>query len=205
MRDTERTAALAGVTQAAALVHQLAHSADLDDAALDTTLGTIFRPDAADSRNLFLGLGGLEMGFAVAAHLLGRNLDTNTSIIGRYALALLRIERRLAGRRQLHDELDQGITRIARQVEFFGGIRQRRVIANLGDLYTETAGQLKPRIMVRGDAGRLQDPANVDLIRATLLGGLRAARLWRQQGGSVWTLLFGHRRLQREALRLSQI
>lgn len=205
MSNTERTAALAGVTQAAALVHQLAHSPELDDAALDTTLGTIFRPEAGDSRSLFLGLGGLDMGFAVVAHLLGRNLDNNTSVIGRYALALLRIERRMASRRRLSDEFDRGVTRIARQVEFFGGVRQRQVIANLGDLYTETAGQLKPRIMVRGDAARLQDPANVDLIRATLLGGLRAARLWRQHGGSLWTLLFGHRRLQREALRLSQL
>ena len=41
----------------------------------------------------------------------------------------------------------------------------------------------------------LQQPNNAAKIRALLLTGIRAARLWRQLGGHRWQLLFSRRKL----------
>ena len=44
----------------------------------------------------------------------------------------------------------------------------------------------------------LQQSANAAKIRTLLFAGVRAARLWRQLGGSRWQLVFGRRKLLKE-------
>ncbi|MCG8433413.1 MAG: DUF489 family protein, partial [Gammaproteobacteria bacterium] len=67
------------------------------------------------------------------------------------------------------------------------------VLANLADTYVNTIGTLRPRVLVNGEHGHLQNPRNVNLIRALLLAGIRSATLWYQCGGSRWNLLFSRR------------
>ena len=49
------------------------------------------------------------------------------------------------------------------------------------------------QIMVRGEPLYLQNSELAGQIRAMLLTGIRAAVLWRQCGGTKWSLLFGRR------------
>jgi len=53
--------------------------------------------------------------------------------------------------------------------------------------------------MVRGAELYLQNPDNQNRIRALLLGGVRAAMLWRQVGGKRRHILFNQRQIAAEA------
>jgi len=55
---------------------------------------------------------------------------------------------------------------------------------------------------VNGEQGYLATPLIAAKVRAGLLAGVRSAVLWRQLGGNRWQLLFGRRRIAREAGRL---
>ncbi|MGH8402091.1 MAG: DUF489 family protein, partial [Gammaproteobacteria bacterium] len=82
------------------------------------------------------------------------------------------------------------------------GPTHTNVLANLADIYLQSAGTIQPRILVTGDALQLQNQRVINMVRSLLLGGLRAAVLWRQCGGSRWMLLFMRASLQKEAKRL---
>jgi high frequency lysogenization protein len=53
--------------------------------------------------------------------------------------------------------------------------------------------------MVSGEPLHLDNKDNQARIRAALLGGVRAAMLWRQVGGRRWQILLGQRRLLESA------
>ena len=67
------------------------------------------------------------------------------------------------------------------------------IAARLAGLYVETLSRLKPRVLVEGSASFLNQPAQVNQIRALLLAAVRAAVLWRQLDGSQLSLLFRRR------------
>jgi high frequency lysogenization protein len=73
---------------------------------------------------------------------------------------------------------------------------QAREIATL---YTDTISGLSPRIVVNGKPQYLKLERTVDWIRTLLLAGLRSAVLWDQLGGGRFELLFGRKRIVREA------
>ena len=58
------------------------------------------------------------------------------------------------------------------------------ILANLAQTYVDTAGQINPRILVRGNAEAFKDTQHTNRIRASLFTGLQMAHLWRQLGGS---------------------
>ena len=72
----------------------------------------------------------------------------------------------------------------------------------LGALYSETLGTVRPRIMVQGSALHLNQPRTVARIRTLLLAAVRAAVLWRQVGGTRWSLLLARGRIGAAARRL---
>ena len=86
------------------------------------------------------------------------------------------------------------LDQIEQQVQHFG-VAHENVIAACGGLYQDTISTFRQRIQVHGDMRFLQQPANAAKIRALLLAGIRAARLWHQLGGRRWQLLFSRRKL----------
>ena len=58
--------------------------------------------------------------------------------------------------------------------------------------------------MVRGEPLHLQNPENVNRIRALLLAAIRSAMLWRQCGGRRLHILLGRKKLWRMADALLQ-
>ncbi len=65
--------------------------------------------------------------------------------------------------------------------------------ARLAKLYSDNISPLRPRIIVEGNPNFLQQPTQVNQIRALLLAAIRSAVLWRQLGGSPWRMLFRQR------------
>ena len=91
-------------------------------------------------------------------------------------------------------KIADGIEEARAKLEHFSMLHPN-LLAHLAEIYSGTISNLQPRIMVRGEPSYLQNPDNQNRIRTMLLAGIRAAWLWRQVGGSRWTILLGRRRL----------
>ena len=185
MRES-RVIALAGVFQACSLVHAIANDGKCDNAAIESSLASVFRIDSDSAADTFGGLPGLKLGFES----LSANLDSaqRKLAVSQLVLGVLRLERKLSGRAEMLRELREGITSIQRQVDHVG-VAHANVQSRLAELYSNTLSTLKPRIIVHGNPVQLADPKRVEQIRSLLLAAIRAAVLWRQVGGSQWRLL----------------
>ena len=72
----------------------------------------------------------------------------------------------------------------------------------VAELYQDTISTIEPRVIVQRKPDDLQKERNLHWIRALLFAGLRSAVLWRQVGGSRWSLLFGRQKLLMAAREL---
>ncbi len=199
---TERTLAFAGLFQSAVLVDDVAFARETDSDAIDASLASILRLDAASVADVYGGVRRVQLGLrALAAYLLQQSA-AGRGPVPYYVAALVQIERRIRRSGQLVRRLGEGLQAAVGQAEYFGPGHEN-VLAALADLYRRTAGETGPRVMVRGDPVQLDNPRNANMVRALLLAGLRSAWLWRQCGGTRLGLLFGRRRMARQARQLA--
>jgi high frequency lysogenization protein len=185
--NEERVLALAGVFQGAALAHQLATEGRCDEAAYEASLGSVFRIDSDTVAGVYGNVAGVRRGLRTLVN----QFDDKTRDVAvmRMGVTVLRLERSLSRNRALLDRLHEGIVAAQRQVEHFG-LAHPNVSARLAELYATTLSTLKPRVMVTGNPSHLQQKANVDRVRASLLASVRSAVLWHQLGGRQWHMLF---------------
>lgn len=198
---TDQTLALAGVTQAVSQVDGIARTGVLDAAAFETSLQSLFVTSPERTEDVYGGVPGVRLGLEGLRTQLGNDPKQRNIEQTRYLIALLHLERKLSRRRDMLEQIRQGLDNTRRQIEHFE-INHPTVIASLADLYTNTISNLAPRIMVRGEQGHLNVTENANKIRALLLAGIRSAVLWRQSGGSRLKLLFRRRAYLEEALQL---
>ncbi|MCB1866846.1 MAG: high frequency lysogenization protein HflD [Chromatiales bacterium] len=199
----ERTAiALAGLFQATALVDQIARTGIADSETMSTCLESIFRIDADSTAAVYGGLEHLQPGLRLLVQQLeggqGRNLQ-----VTQYVIVLLQLERRLSANAAMLAQLRDGIERIDKLRQRLGALHDD-VIAPLSELYVQTVSTLRPRVIVRGQAGHLNRPLVATRVRALLLAGVRAAVLWSQVGGGRLQLMWHRRRIVRLARALLQ-
>ncbi len=196
-RWVEQAIALAGLFQAARLVQQVARKGMTEAQALETSLYSILQTSPESVEAVYGDLKGLGLGFeTLRAYLSGsRSME-----LTRYVVALMHLERALARRPAVAQAIAQRLERIKGQAAYFSPSHPQ-VVAALAELYRETLGTLRPRIMVYGDEAFLTREENVEKVRALLLAGVRSAVLWRQKGGSRLRLLFQRRRLMESLTR----
>ncbi|MDI1230653.1 MAG: high frequency lysogenization protein HflD [Methylobacter sp.] len=197
-----QTIALAGISQAAVLVQQLATTGTADSSALEASIGSLFISDEQGVENVYGGLSGINLGI----------LQLNDQMTGlkianpeqaRYAASLVFLENQLAKQPAMLKTIFTGIERARSQSEHFGLLHEN-VLANLGDIYHTTVSTLQPRIMVNGEQEYLSKPDVVNKIRACLLAGIRSAILWKRCGGTRWKFLFYRKKIQAELQILLQ-
>lgn len=188
--NEQRIIALAGLFQALALVRRLALQGQCEPAALDSSIASVFKLDADSVADVYGGLGGISLGLKTLIH----QIDAPDRDLGitQLAVAVLRLERRLARQPRVRDALREGLVAISRQAEHLGSTHAT-VLGRLSELYAATLSTLRPRVVVQGNPLYLTQPAQVERIRAVLLAAVRAAVLWRQLGGSHWGLLLRRR------------
>jgi len=188
--NEERVLALAGLFQAAALTQQLASEGRCDEAAMASSIASVFRIDAPSVAAVYGGVAGVRLGL--------RNLITQLDdgsrdmAVTRMVVTVMRLERSLARHAGLLAKLQDGIVAAQRQVAHFGQ-ESPQVVQRLAELYASTLSTLKPRVMVSGDPQQLQQPQVVEKVRANLLAAVRSAVLWRQVGGRQWQLILFRR------------
>ncbi|MFT4020442.1 MAG: DUF489 family protein [Acinetobacter sp.] len=123
-----------------------------------------------------------------------------------YALALLQLEKKVYRQQNYAETVEKCQQKILRQLSFFDqNYLHSSIQANLAQAYVETAGQINPRILVRGNAEAFKDSQHTNRIRASLFTGLQMAHLWRQLGGNSMQLVFGKRKLLREIQNLARL
>ena len=202
--DNDRVLALAGVFQAAALTHQIAHRGLADNDPLEASLHSITETDPADVPSVFGGVAGVKTGLQVLIGQLdrapgGRNLE-----VTRYAMTLLQLGERLLKDQARLGDISEGVEAVKHRLQHYPLAHQNQ-LAMLAEIYQRNVSTLSPRVMVTGEPLHLQNPDNQNRIRSVLLAGVRSAILWRQCGASRWTLLFGRRKLVEAARNLISV
>ena len=193
---TNQTIALAGIAQAAALVQQLATTGKADTKALEASMVSLLKLDSDSVVDVFGNLAGVEFGLKqLQQQITGYDLKNREQ--ARYAASLVFLERQLIKQPEMLKTLKKGIEKVQSQAEYFD-LTHENILANLGDIYTNTLSNIKPRIMVNGDPQFLEHTHVVNKIRALLLAGVRSALLWRQCGGTRWKFIFYRGKLQTE-------
>lgn len=194
----EQLIALGGVFQAAVLVDRIARTGQASEANIGCMLGSLLVRDPKDTLEVFGGDDlNLRDGYRALIGALERDPSSLQREPLRYALSILGLERQLNKRADLLDTIGNRLPQIQAQAEHFGLVHEN-VIASSGALYQDTLSTLRQRIQVHGDMRFLQQASNASKIRALLLAGIRAARLWRQLGGHRWQLVFSRRKLLNE-------
>jgi len=194
----EQLIALGGVFQAAVLVDRIARTGQASEANIGCMLNSLLVRDPKNTLEVFGGDDlNLRDGYRALVGALERDPSSLQREPLRYALSMLGLERQLNKRGDLLDTIGNRLPRIQSQADHFG-LAHENVIASSGALYQDTLSTLRQRIQVHGDMRFLQQASNASKIRALLLAGIRAARLWRQLGGHRWQLVFSRRKLLNE-------
>ena len=200
---SDRVIALAGVFQAAKLVHEIAKHAQADGEDIQTSLNSIVNdlPDSAIS--VYGDLDKIRTGLICLNEQLGLQQGKREVEITRYVMGMLFLERKLAKTPPLMAAVGKGIDGVQRQLQHYP-IEHENVIANLAGVYSDNLSPLSFRIMVSGEPANLANPVLANKIRALLLAGIRSAVLWRQTGGRRWQLLFQRSKYVDQCLHLLQ-
>lgn len=189
-QQRDRTIALSALVQAATLVQQIAETGQINSAELNTMLQSLVIQDAASTEAVYGSVSELKTGLRELNTQLTKKKDQKNVVLLRYVISLLHLERQLAKQPEMMDQISREIDQVPQQIDYFDDILSPQVIARFADIYHRTISNLKPQIQVFGDPGFLQQPDNVNKVRALLLSGIRAAVLWRQKGGRRWQFLF---------------
>lgn len=189
--ERDRTIALAGIYQAAALARQLARRGYADEAPFRASVRSVLIVDAINTVSIFGGLEGVRLGLLSMTRQSGSAGDLE---VARYVVGLCQLARRFLRAPELVERVSRELAAIQEDVSVQGGEGvPAELYERFADLYTETLSHLKPRIIVQGEQPNLGSPHVVAQIRTSLLTGVRAGVLFTQLGGSRWQLLFQRR------------
>jgi len=197
----DRTLALAGVFQATELVRQAACHGTWSGYAATASLNSLFRLEAESAPDVFGGTDRMRLGVETMLSVLQGEQQYAETL--RYVVGLLQIEKKFRRSRRLQDEIGQGLLEISQRGEDLDQHdREDLQASGVSELYSETISHLSPRIVVNGKPQYLQNERTVNWVRTLLLAGLRSATLWSQLGGGRFELMFGRKKIIKEAQSL---
>lgn len=201
--NKDRCVALAGVFQAASMAAQMAETGTAESEHMEASIRSLFKINADSVEDVYGGLRGVELGLRLIQRQLGEK-QTDNVMVNQYVIALLHLEGKLRKNPAMLEQIKEGIQLADRRMDHYP-LLHANIIAQLADIYSNSISTLKPRIMVQGDPLHLQNPDNVNRIRALLLSGIRSAMLWRQCGGGRFQVIFNRKKLAEEARRLLHV
>ncbi|MEP5764727.1 MAG: high frequency lysogenization protein HflD [Halieaceae bacterium] len=202
-QQEQQVLALAGVVQAARLVDEISRTGSYPEEFLSPTINSLFKFDAADTADVYGGVGGVKLGLQnLAAMLASRDADNNREM-ARYVFGLLHLEKRFSSTPEMVSIVRSRLEHAQFKSEYFS-THVQEVSHSLAGIYQDTISTFRFRVTVTGNMKQLSQQKNADMIRALLLAGIRSAFLWRQLGGRRWQLLMRRRKIQQVAQNLSR-
>lgn len=203
-KEQDQAIALAGVFQAAALVHQLANKGMVSQDSFETSIGSILTTDPERTIEVYGGTAvGLHLGIKTMRSFINKEAEASTHIL-RYAMSILYLEKRLRKDPQMLNAIGQRLEQIKMQSNHFS-VTHENVIASIAALYQDTISTFSFRIQVQGEPNILRQAGNADKVRALLFAGIRSGILWHQLGGRRWKLLIMRKKIIRALDSLEQI
>ena len=189
--NDHRAIALAGLTQALGLVHSLATTGYLNTKSFETCLTSLFITDPEQTLDVYGGdIGQLEKGFEQLKNLISQRTNPAHKHIIQYAVGINTLTKRLLKDKTMLNKISARLDEAKKQSQHFGDLNHDNVIANIADIYSSTISTYSYRIQVKGEHSYLHQKRVADQIRTLLLVAIRAAILWRQNGGSPFNLVF---------------
>lgn len=185
----DQTIALAGMFQSAILIEQIARTGEINQAAFDCCLDSLFTFDADTTLEIFGDIAGLNQGFRTMTAYLGGRAKRTGKNLAYYIMSMMKLSNNLLKNNTLADNLQSDLLTIQQQTREFD-MSRGSLVNKIDGLYQKTISNMQPRIIVRGEQNYLTNPDNAAKVRALLLAGIRAAVLWHQLGGSKWKLMF---------------
>lgn len=184
--------ALSAVVTCAELVADIATEGSCDTAQRDVMLESIFSLEADSLEAVYASRTNLVPGLRRMVEQFQPNRKVRADA-AQYQVSLIQLQYQLMKRPEAQESLRRGIAQLTDFRKMQGGELNETVVSRLALIYQDTLSNLKPRIIIRGHATHLAAQGKADTVRALLLAGVRAAVLWRQAGGSRWSLLLGRR------------
>ncbi|HSW94461.1 MAG TPA: high frequency lysogenization protein HflD [Gammaproteobacteria bacterium] len=193
------TLALAGITQAASLVKDLAQTGKADDAAWQASIYSLFQTDPPDVMAVY---GNHPDGIKLGLQNLIAQMESQTVLPQtRYMLGMMRLQKKISHSKKMLHLLSSRLNQTKKQVDYFS-LTHPTVISNLADIYQSTISAFRFRIIIWGNQRILTASENMEKIRALLLAGVRSSVLWRQLGGSRLQLIFSRRKISGMAKKI---
>lgn len=194
----DRTLALAGLFQATELVRQAANHGTWSGYAASSSLNSLFQMEADSTADIYGGVVKVRLGTeTMIAVLQGDNRYTDTL---RYAVGLLQLEKKFRRASALQEKVGSRLQEISLDGQELEQHEREDIQAHdISILYSETISHMSPRIVVNGKPQYLKSERTIEWIRTLLLAGLRSAILWNQMGGGRFELMFGRKKIMREA------
>jgi len=194
----ERTLALAGVFQATELVRQAANHGTWSGYAASSCLYSLFQLEAETTAEIYGSVDQMKLGVETMLAVLQGDSRHSDSL--RYAVGILQIEKKFRKHRKFLETVGNRLETISAEgTELEQHEREDLQAHEVSGLYTETVSKLTPRIVVSGRPQYLKNERTVDWVRTLLMAGLRSATLWNQLGGGRFELMFGRKKIIREA------
>jgi len=194
----ERTLALAGVFQATELVRQAANHGTWSGYAASSCLHSLFQLEAESTADIYGGVAKMRLGVETMLSVLQGDSHYADSL--RYTVGLLQIEKKFRRSGKLQAEVGNRLADISNDgLELDQHEREDLQAHSISALYSDTISELSPRIVVNGKPQYLKNERTVDWVRTLLMAGLRSATLWNQLGGGRFELMFGRKKIIREA------
>lgn len=198
----EQTLAFAGVLQAGELVRQIASGGQCSQSSARATIDSLFATEPESTEAVFGGIGGVRLGLTMANELASQGSGDAQQAMA-YASGLLRLAVMLRKDDERQQSLQRSLELVRPAWNNADDALDPSVVAQLADVYKHEISTLPMRIQVNGKPQHLKQTEKVSLIRALLLGGIRAGFLWFQLGGRPWRLLFQRGRMFRIAAELA--
>jgi high frequency lysogenization protein len=194
----ERTLALAGVFQATELVRQAANHGTWSGYAASSCLHSLFQLEAESTAEIYGGIEKMKLGVETMVAVLQGDSRHSDSL--RYAVGLLQIEKKFRKSRKFQQAVGNRLEDISGEGgELEQHEREDLQAHEISELYSDTVSRLTPRIVVNGRPQYLKNERTIDWVRTLLMAGLRSATLWSQLGGGRFELMFGRKKIIREA------
>lgn len=187
-REQHRALALAALVQSTCLVERLAQTGKLDDTYFSQSFDALLDTNFIAERSFYHGATKLK------SLLRGHDISHAKNILS-HASTLIVIEKKLAKDAAMLATIANGMGRIHKQAHYFGSPYHGNIIAAVSHLYGETISTLNPRVIVRGKPDFLKQSQHTDRIRCLLFSGVRAAWVWRTNGGNTLRLMFGRKKI----------
>ena len=194
----DRTLALAGIFQASELVRQAANHGTWSGYAASSCLHSLFQLEADSTAEIYGELDRMKLGVETMLAVLRGDGQYTDSL--RYAVGLLQIEKKFRRNKKIQEFVGHRLVEISTEGnELEQHDREDMQAHEISNLYANTISKLTPRIVVSGKPQYLKSERTVDWVRTLLMAGLRSATLWSQLGGGRFELMFGRKKLIREA------